>query len=338
MNFIIGFIKVIFLLGFLILIHESGHFFMARLCNVKVKQFSIGFGPKVFLKQGKYTKYLVRAIPLGGYVELLGETEKVDEEGSFNNAKISKRFAIVVAGALVNIVFGIVLYFLLMTISGVNSSTTIKRIIPEYMASSNVFQDGDQILEINGKKTRIKSDIDGILANYKGEELNIIIKRNGQKIELVEIPVKIEYDNYARFILGVEVEQAPRNLKNNLYYGVWETAGFIEQTGAGLKLLITGKANVKQMTGPIGISGMVVKNKGIYNYIYMLAVISLSLGITNLFPIPALDGGKIILLLVEAIRRKSLDEELELKIQSLGFSFLILLSIYISINDIVNLF
>ena len=338
MSFLIGAIKVIILLGFLILIHESGHFFAARLCKVKVKQFSIGFGPKIFLKQGKYTKYLVRAIPLGGYVELLGETEKVNEDGAFNNAKISKRFAIVVAGALVNIVFGIVVYFLLMTISGVNTSTTIKRIIPEYMTSSNVLQEGDKILEINGKKTRIKSDIDGILANYKGEELNIIINRDGQKIELVEIPVKIEYDNYSRFILGVEVEQVPKNLKNNLYYGVWETVGFIEQTGEGLKQLVTGKSNFKQMTGPIGISQMVVKNKGIYNYIYLLAVISLSLGITNLFPIPVLDGGKIVLLLIEAIRKKPIDQELELNIQELGFLFLIFLTVYVSINDIVNLF
>ena len=269
---------------------------------------------------------------------MLGETEKVNEDGAFNNAKISKRFAIVVAGALVNIVFGIVVYFLLMTILGVNTSTTIKRIIPEYMTSSNVLQEGDKILEINGKKTRIKSDIDGILANYKGEELNIIIKRNGQKIELVEIPVKIEYDNYSRFILGVEVEQVPKNLKNNLYYGVWETVGFIEQTGEGLKQLVTGKSNFKQMTGPIGISQMVVKNKGIYNYIYLLAVISLSLGITNLFPIPALDGGKIVLLLIEAIRKKPIDQELELNIQELGFLFLIFLTVYVSINDIVNLF
>lgn len=338
MSFIIGVIKVLFLLGFLILIHESGHFFTARLCKVKAKQFAIGFGPKVYSKQGKETKYLIRAIPLGGYVELLGETEKVNEEGSFNNATISKRLAIVSAGAIVNIIFGILVYFLLMAISGVNSSTTIKRIIPDYMNSSIVLQDGDQILEINGKKTRIKLDIDKVLLKSNGEELKVLINRNGQNIELLTKPVKIEYEGIERFVLGVEIEQAPKSIKNNLYYGMWETVGFIEQTGDGLKQLVTGKANFKQMTGPIGISGMVVKNKGFYNYIYLLAVISLSLGITNLFPIPALDGGKIVLLLIEAIKKKPIDEELELKIQSLGFSFLILLSIYISINDIVNLF
>lgn len=338
MNFLIGTIKVIFLLGFLILIHESGHFFVAKLCKVRVKQFAIGFGPKIFSKQGKETKYSLRAVPLGGYVELLGETEKVDEEGSFNNAKISSRLAIVAAGAIVNIIFGLLVYFLLMTVSGVNSSTTIKNLIPEYVTSDTVLQSGDKILEINGQKTRIKSDIDNILLQSNGSNLSVLVQRNGEIIELFVTPASIEYGDFTRYILGVEVEQAPQNLKNNLYYGFWETLGFVHQTGSGLKQLVTGKAQIKQMTGPIGISGMVVRNTGIYNYIYLLAVISLSLGITNLLPIPALDGGKIVLLIIEAIRRKPIDEELELKIQSLGFTFLILLSLYVSINDVINLF
>ena len=338
MNFLIGAIKVIFLLGFLILIHESGHFCVAKLCKVKAKQFAIGFGPKIFSKQGEYTKYSVRAIPLGGYVELLGETEQVDEEGSFNKAKISSRLAIVAAGATVNIIFGLVVYFVLMTSSGVNSTTTIKNIIPEYMNSDTVLQSGDQVLEINGQRTRIKSDIDNILLQSNGEDMTVLVQRNGQNIELTVKPTVIVYGDFTRYILGVEVEQAEKNLRNNLYYGFWETEGFVYQTVSGLKQLFTGKAQIKQITGPIGISGMVAKNKGIYNYIYLLAVISLSLGITNLLPIPALDGGKIVLLFIEAIRRKPLDQELELKIQSLGFSLLILLSLYVSVNDVINLF
>ena len=338
MDFVIGIFKVIFLLGILILIHESGHFFVARFCKVKVKQFAIGFGPKIYSKQGNETKYSVRAIPLGGFVELLGETEKVDEEGAFNKAKISSRLAIVSAGAIVNIVFGVIVYFLLMAISGVNSSTTVNNLIPEYITSSTVLQVGDEILSINGQKTRIKSDIDRILLQSTGEDLIISVRRNGQNIELNSKPVEITYGDFSRYILGIEVKQAPKNLKNNLYYGFWETQEFLHQTGMGIKQLLTGKAKINQMSGPIGISNIVVKNKGMYNYVYLFAVISLSLGITNLFPIPALDGGKIILFVIEAIRKKPIDEDLELKIQSLGFSFLILLSIYVSINDVINLF
>ena len=338
MEFIIGIAKVVFLLGFLILIHEGGHFLVAKLCKVKVKQFSIGFGPKIFSKQGVETKYSVRAIPLGGFVEMLGETERVDEEGAFNKAKISKRLAIVFAGPIVNILFGLIVYFLLMSISGVNASTTIKSLIPEYITSNTVLQAGDEVIRINGQKTRIKSNIDNILMQSKGEDLSVIVNRNGQDIELLVKPVAIEYGTDTRYILGVEVKQEQKNLKNNLYYGFWETEEFINQTGNGLKKLFTGKAQLKQMSGPIGISGMVVKNKGIYNFIYLLAVISLSLGITNLLPIPALDGGRIVVLVIEGFRRKPMDEEIELKIQSLGLSLLILLSIYVSINDVINLF
>ena len=338
MNFLVGIIKVVFLLGFLILIHEGGHFLVAKLCKVKVKQFSIGFGPKIFSKQGVETKYSVRAIPLGGFVEMLGETERVDEEGAFNKAKISKRLAIVFAGPIVNILFGLIVYFLLMSISGVNASTTIKSLIPEYITSNTVLQAGDEVIRINGQKTRIKSNIDNILMQSKGEDLSVIVNRNGQYIELLVKPVAIEYGTDTRYILGVEVKQEQKNLKNNLYYGFWETEEFINQTGNGLKKLFTGKAQLKQMSGPIGISGMVVKNKGIYNFIYLLAVISLSLGITNLLPIPALDGGRIVVLVIEGFRRKPMDEEIELKIQSLGLSLLILLSIYVSINDVINLF
>lgn len=254
MSFFIGLAKVVFLLGFLILIHESGHFFVARLCGVKVKQFSIGFGPKIYSKQGKDTKYSIRAIPLGGFVELLGETEKVEEEGAFNKAKISKRIAIVSAGAIVNIIFGLLVYFLLMLFLAEDSF--------------NTFQ----------------------------------------------------------------------GVKSNLYYAFLQTQELIYQTGVGLKQLITGNINVNQMAGPIGISGLVIKNAGIFNFIYLLSIISFSLGITNLLPIPALDGGKIILLIIEAIRKKPIDEELELKIQALGFSILIILSIYVSINDVIKLF
>ena len=304
MNFVVGMVNVVFLLGFLVLIHESGHFFVARLCKVKAKQFAIGFGPKIFSKQGEYTKYSVRAIPLGGFVELLGETEKVDDEGAFTNAKLSSRFAIVAAGAIVNIIFGLIVYFLLMTISGVNSSTIIKNLIPEYVTSETVLQQGDKILKINSKKTRIKSNIDDILLASDGSKLNIEVDRNGKNIELVVNPIAIQYGNIKRYILGVEVEQESKNVKNNLYYGFWETQVFISETADGLKKLVTGNIQVDQMTGPIGISNMVVKSKGIYNFVYLLAVISLSLGVTNLLPIPALDGGKLLLLIIEFVRVK----------------------------------
>ncbi len=326
------------MLGFLVFIHEGGHFTVAKLCKVKVREFSIGFGPNIFSKQGKETKYSIRAIPFGGYVDMLGETEQVEERGSFSEAKVSSRMAIVMAGAIVNIVFGVMIYFLLMACYGANSSTVIKQMIPEYLSENTVLQAGDKIVMINGEKTRIKSDVDNILFQSNGEPLKVWVERNGENIELKVIPTAIQYGEMTRYILGVEVEQAKSNLKNNLYYGFWETVEFLDSTKDGLVMLLTGNVQLNQMTGPVGISEMVVETNGVYDFVYLLAVVSLSLGVTNLLPIPALDGGKIVILMIEAIRRKKMSEELELKIQSVGFTFLILLSLYVSFNDVVRLF
>ncbi len=237
-----------------------------------------------------------------------------------------------------NILFGMMIYFILMTSSGMNTSTVIEQIIPEYVTDQTILQAGDKIVSINGEKTRIKSDVDSILLKSEGENLDVEVERNGEKIVLNMTPVAIEYGEMTRYILGVEVAQAENNFKNNLYYGFWETVEFVSSVGDGLVMLVTGKVNINQMTGPVGISGMVVQTNGVYDFVYLLAVISLSLGVTNLLPIPALDGGKIVLLIIEGIRKKKIEEETELKIQSIGFAFLILLSLYVSFNDVVRLF
>ena len=232
-SFLIVIIKLIVLLGFLIIIHESGHFIVAKLCKVKVLEFSIGFGPKIYQKAGKETKYTIRLIPLGGYVRMEGEDETSDDERSFSKASIPKRIAIVVAGAVVNIVFGIVVYICL--------------------------------------------------------------------------------------------------------FGVQETWQFIMALGESIKQLITGHVGVDQMVGPVGIGSIISQTNGIHEFLILLSIISVSLGITNLLPIPALDGGKLLILLIEAIRRKPMKQETENYIQLIGFSLLITLSIIVMYQDITRL-
>lgn len=151
-SFLISAIKVIFLLGFLIGIHETGHFLVAKLCKVRVNEFAIGFGPKIWQKQGKETKYVLRIIPLGGFVSMEGEEERSDKEGSFSNASIPKRIAIVSAGALVNIIFAIIVYFILSASTTINySSNVVAGLEPGYSAESAGIEVGDTILEINNK-------------------------------------------------------------------------------------------------------------------------------------------------------------------------------------------
>ena len=254
-SFIINAIKIIFLLGFLIFIHEGGHFLVAKLCKVKVNEFAIGFGKNIWQKQGKETKYAIRMIPLGGFVSMEGEVESSDVEGSFSKASVWKRMAIVVAGATVNILFGIIVYFILMSTVGIQF-----------------------------------------------------------------------------------VDSARDTFLNRIYYGALGTWEFILMLLESIKILFTGGLSADQMVGIVGISEVVVTTAGFANYIYLLAVISISLGITNLLPIPALDGGKILILLIEVIRRKPIKPETEASIQLLGFSILLALTIFVTYNDIIRIF
>jgi len=238
-NFIIGAIKVIILLGFLVLIHEAGHFLVAKKCKVKVLEFSIGFGKEIKSKNGEETKYTLRMIPLGGYVRMLGEEEQSEEEGAFNKAPIWKRILIVVAGAFVNLVFGFTVFFILASIYN-------------------------------------KSAYSGLLVTK----------------------------NYA--------------------------VSLIQSLG----MLVTGNMETTSLVGPVGISEMVVKTSSFFDFFYLLSVISVSLGITNLLPIPSLDGGKLLILIIELIRRKPMKENTELTITALGLIFLLSIATLVTIKDV----
>lgn len=253
-TFILNALKIIFLLGFLIIIHETGHFLVAKLCKVKVNEFSIGFGKIIWKKQGKETLYTIRLIPLGGFVQMEGETEESTDNRAFSNVSIPKRLAIVIAGAAVNIIFGIIVYFILVSTVGLQF-----------------------------------------------------------------------------------VDPAKDTILNRIYYGGIQTKGFVISLLESVKTLFTSGLLAEQMTGPVGISQIVVQTTTFTNYIYILSIISISLGITNLLPIPALDGGKIIILLIEAIRRKKIKVETEVAITLVGLSILIALSLYVTYNDIIRI-
>ena len=253
-NFLINAIKIIFLLGFLIIIHEGGHFLVAKLCKVKVNEFAIGLGKIIWQKQGKETKYTLRLIPLGGFCSMEGEDTESDEEGSFSKASVWKRIAIVLAGATVNILFGILVYYVLISSVGIQF-----------------------------------------------------------------------------------VDPAKDTILNRAYYGAKYTGEFILSIFESIKMLFTGGLATDQMVGIVGISEVVVQTSGILNYLNLLAVISVSLGVTNLLPIPALDGGKIVILLIEVIRRKPMKIETEAKIQLIGFSILMALFLIVTYNDILRI-
>ena len=241
-TFLINAIKIIFLLGFLVLIHEGGHFVIAKLCKVRVNEFAIGFGKKIYSKKIGETVYELRLIPLGGFVSMEGEEHHSDNEGSFNLASYPKKIAIVMAGGLTNIIFGLILYYFLIA----------------------------------------------YISDFQSAYSSLI--------------------------------------------------KFIELTLENLKNIFTGHIVKEQLIGPVGISAMIAKTGDLLNYLYLLSVISLSLGVTNLLPFPPLDGGKVLIYLIEWITKKEIKENIQLKIQSIGFTLIILLSIYVMYSDIIKLF
>lgn len=414
-SFFIAAIKIIILLGFLILIHEAGHFTVAKLCKVKVNEFAIGFGHIIWKRQGKETKYALRLIPLGGFVSMEGEDERSEDDRSFSKASIPKRMAIVVAGATVNIIFAIIVYFALISTSGTYISNVVEETINGYAAQQIGIQSGDEIIEIDGKEIKSQKDINEVISKSNGEQINIKVNRDGEIVEYntkpTEVPVKttgIYLDDSAKIIavekgsssersgvqandklikvndveinedpnkaveainekglntmvltversgqqiqieltpdyvstyyLGVNLKKAPDTFWNRCINGGMQTVEFLTSIVENLKQLFTGQVGVDQMMGPVGISEVIAKTNGFREFFQMMALISLSLGVTNLLPIPALDGGKLLILIIEAIRRKPLKQETEINIQLLGFSILIALSLYVSYNDILRIF
>lgn len=415
-SFIISAFKIIILLGFLVFIHELGHFTVAKLCKVKVNEFALGFGPVLLTKQGKETKYQLRLIPLGGFVSMEGEDQRSEENGAFNKVSIIKRIAIVAAGGLVNIIFAIIVYFGLQTYIGDNITTKVESCTSGYAAESIGIQPGDIIKEINGKNVNRQSDINKIVTESNGNELTILVDRNGENIEYKIAPTVIKYsatgfylnsktnttiegfdskssiesqgfkigdkiisindvyveDDYnkiseilqnnnsevlkfvikrdneeltidatpiqeQKYLLGVQLQKADNNFLNNAYYALLDTGDFAISIVDNIKMLFTGKVSTNDLMGPVGISSIVAKTNGIQEFIYILALISLSLGVTNLLPFPPLDGGKIVLLIIEAIRKKPLQEKYEIGIQMLGFGLMIMLSLYVTYNDIIRI-
>lgn len=334
MSIVLTIIEVIFLIGFLIFIHEGGHYIAARICKIKVKEFAIGFGPKIYQKQGKETLFTLRAIPLGGFNDILGESEKVDDKNAFCNAKVSKRIFIILAGGLVNIIFGLLVYFVVALSGSEYPTTTIESFMEECKIVESGIEVGDTIIKLDDTEVKSKIDIEMFMADPKGGVVNITVRKpNGEeKSYLVE---QTEYNG--SYILGISVT-AQNNLQFNerLTYAFKETGVFIYKTYINVKNMFTGKFRMEQLIGPIGITEIVAESNTWDNFIYLLSVISISLGVTNLLPLPALDGGKFILLVIEGIRRKPFKEETELAINSIGFIFLISLAIFVSTNDLVR--
>ena len=287
---------------FLIVVHEFGHFIAAKTLGVKVNEFSVGFGPTIFKKQGKETLYSLRLIPFGGYCAMEGEDEDSGDSRAFCNKPAWKRFIIIIAGAFLNLVFGLIIVMMMLAPADRYITTTVSS-FHENSLSEKVLEPGDKIISINGRRVYSAYDLSYCLSNVEGDTLDFVVKRDGQKV-LVSPQFKtetIDGINYVAIDFYVDAEQ--KTFATFVSQSFSRTFSYARIVWFSLVDLITGKYGISAVSGPIGVTAAIgtAAKAGLTELLPIIALITVNLGVFNLLPVPALDGGRAFFLLVEMI-------------------------------------
>lgn len=326
---------LVFLL--VVMLHEFGHFSIAKLSGIKVNEFSIGMGPKIYQKQKGETFYSLRALPVGGYVAMEGEEENSHDPRAFNNVSIVKRMAVVLAGAFMNFVLAFIAFTLIFSIVGYGSSE-IEKVISNSPADKAGIQSGDLIIKINENKVKDIYDINSIISKNQKEEMDFQINREGN---ILNVKIKPEYSvENQMYLIGI-TSKLEHSILKSISLGANRTLEMSKLILKSIKMMFSGSFKMEYLSGPVGVVQLIgsESSKGFLNFLQILGLISVNLGVFNLLPIPALDGGKFLFLLIEAFRGKPIDEKIEQGLSLIGISFLFSLMIYVTIfNDIGRLF
>ncbi|MFL0195913.1 RIP metalloprotease RseP [Clostridium sp. WILCCON 0269] len=327
-------IAAIIAFGVLIIIHELGHFILAKVNGVKVEEFSVGMGPKLFGIKGGETEYLIKLFPIGGYVKMLGDEGKSEDPRAFNNKSSIRKLSIVIAGPIMNFILGVVLFSIIASARGY-LSPVVSRTLSGGPAAMAGIKAGDKITQVNNSKISTWEDFVTEIYTASGNSVNITYERQGGVNQVNVTPVKDEKEN--RYIVGIEGTQVNKpTLTQSVSYGFIETKSLIKQTVSFFKTLFKGKASMNDVGGPltiIKISGAAAK-AGILSLLAFSAYISIQLAIFNIIPFPALDGGYIFLFLFEIITGKKVDDNKVGILNYVGFAILMALMVLVTVKDI----
>ncbi|MBW9151774.1 RIP metalloprotease RseP [Clostridium estertheticum] len=329
------FIMAILAFSLLVIIHELGHFMMCKLNGVKVSEFSLGMGPKLFGIKGKETEYLIKAFPVGGYVKMEGEEESSDDPRSFTNKTPVQRLSIVSAGAIMNIILAVVLFAIVGATIG-KIVPVIGDVVPNGAAMKAGMKVGDKITKVNKVSIDKWDQFINEIGVSKGENISIEIVRNSKVKTFSLKPIKNVKEN--RFMVGIGGTQEKINFGESVSYGFNQTISTSKLIFKFFGSLFHGKVSVNDVGGPISIIRIstMAAQTGIVNLMMLTAMLSVQLGIFNIIPFPALDGGWIFMLLFEIISGKKLDDSKVGTINYIGFMFLMAFMVFIVIKDIVS--
>lgn len=327
-------ISAIFVFLLVILLHELGHFTVAKMVGIKVNEFSIGMGPTIVKTKRGETKYSLRALPIGGYVSMEGESEDSSDPRSFNRAPVLSRMAVIAAGAFMNFVLAIIVLSIVSFNVGM-PTTVIEETIPSSPAEMSGIIKGDKINAINGVKidswTELVNEIEG---KDSKDELKISILRFNEELDIIMTPTVED----GRTVIGIK-PVIDKSIGLAIKGGFEKTGIFLNAMFDFVKMVFRGKVSTGDLSGPVGVISAVgeAAKMGLMDLLLILGFISVNLGFFNLLPIPALDGSRLVFLFIEFIRGKPINPEKENLVHLIGFFLLIGLMIIVTYRDLIRI-
>lgn len=342
LDLIVKILAALFVFGLVVFVHELGHFVTAKMSGIKVNEFAIGMGPTLFHFGKGETKYALRLFPIGGFVSMEGEDEESNDERSYTRAPLKNRILVIIAGGVMNLILGFVILTVLVSNEHAITSRTVAEFLPNASTQASGLQVGDEIVGVNGRRCFIANDLIYEFLRTQNGIADLEVIRSGQRITLDNVRFDTqptEDENLKTIVIDFRVlpiEKTPITVVKEA--GLW-TCSLARMVFLSVMDLITGRVAVNTLAGPVGVVSVIsdAVSYGWDSLAMVMALITINLGVFNLLPVPALDGGKLFLLLVEAIRRKPIPEKYEIFINSAGFVLLMGLMAFATFNDIAKL-
>ena len=340
-----SYILALLIFSAIVIFHELGHFLLAKWNGIEVIEFSLGMGPRLLSHVWGDTRYSLKLLPIGGSCQMVGEEEASDSEGAFGNKSVWARIAVVAAGPVFNFILAWVLALII--VGSVGYDNTMVDIIPDSAAAEAGMEDGDQIISINGSRTWLYREVSLYSSLHQGQTATVVFERNGEKQTVVLTPKQSDTGAYL-YGFSRTVQREKGGALETVGYSCAEIRYWLKATVESLKMLIGGQVGLEEMSGPVGIVstiGDTYKESRVDGWYYvtmnmiMIAIfLSVNLGVMNLLPIPALDGGRLVFLILEAIRGKAIPQEKESMVHFTGFVLLMGLMAVILFSDLHKLF
>lgn len=344
MQTILSVILAVFAFGVLVIVHEFGHFITAKRGGVQVNEFWIGMGPTLLKKQHHGTLYCLKVLPIGGACVMEGEDGESDNAHAFSKASLPRRMLIVVAGALMNFLVGFLIVLAVMQPNGPNGGyivSTLDSVDPASTAAAEGgLKAGDEILKVDGYHILLRGDFETALARGADTTYEVVVRRDGKRVTLPAVRLEAAIEGAdGRKLIGLNFAEQPDSVGMHLGMAVRTSVSYARMVWASLGMLVSGQVGVDQLSGPVGVTEVMATTAqySLRSFFQLVAFISINLGVMNLLPLPALDGGRLLFLLVEAVRRKPVPPKYEGYIHAAGLVLLLALMVYVTGQDILRI-